>query len=272
MNTELKQKIYDLIESGRSLNSVAKELGIGKTTVHTTYHKLKEGNENRSERSEERNDEQHIPETNINKTSHINSLFNISSSVSSHIISEQNVPVTEVLSGPFVELIDLLPLNFKGIIESKKEEAATKFAWHLACFLSQFHSPVEIITDNFNKFSLMLLINHDPGYDKIKLWRCTSLEQVKNEIQRTPAKIVLIDSLQTLKISPNDWKQLIESNPDKAIIGVSKQVEHIKPELHFVARIVMDTIRNVVIEHQYGEIREFYLDLGVGYFYQKKAQ
>ncbi len=270
MNIDTKQLIYDLVESGRSLGSVAKELGIGKTTVHSIYHKLKVENENRSERSEYTNDEQQLHDDKSDTTSSTNSLFNMFSPISKYTITEQNVPVPEVLTGPFVELMDLLPQNFKGMIESTKEEDATKFAWHLACFLSEFHFPAEIITDNFEKFSLMLLVKHDPGYEKIKLWKCTSIEQVQNEIQRTSSKIILIDNLESLNISYIDWIQLIESNPDKSFICVSNQIQTMRPELHFIARIVMTFTKSVFIEHQYGELRGFYLDLGISSFYQKK--
>ena len=265
MTTELQIKIFNLVTSGRSYGSVAKELGIGKTTVSSNYLKVKNGKVQGSEIKSKAS----IPP--IEQDATISNTNTVDKAKHENLVRDSpamNVPPTVILSGPLVELMELMPPNFKGIIESYSQENATLFAWRFACFLSQHHTPVQIITHDLNR--LKGLLECDPGHDKLILKNCFTSEQVMNEIHRTTAKIIILDNMLSLKLSHIHWYQIIYFNPDKTIIVVKKQGNVLTSGLNFIARIDTNLLKHVKIETKYG-ILDFNMGFMVSNLYTCKS-
>ncbi len=274
MNIEDKKKIYDLIKSGRSFNSVARELGFGKTTIHTNFHTWRLEHENRSDRSDHRND------FNVEKAGNLSKMVangypNIVDIVPPLVVPAKLLtpihPFTQdQFNGPIAELMGLMPPNFKGIIESNDSEDSNKFAWKFGCFLANFYIDVELISEDYQKLKLVKILNTDPGHDKIKLWKCNTIDQIKYQIERSSAGIFILNNFQSLKIGPNEWEEILKFNPNKAIIGVKTIDNNTSANLHFVARIENAGGKRVFLNCKYGVLQDFPLNICLSDYYTFK--
>jgi hypothetical protein len=253
IDPEIKQMIYELVESGLSYNEVALKLNIGKTTVYSNYHDMKKSLNNRSDNEGEVYQNDHS----INHKNGIGT-----PDYTSNDFPSLNRPLNEIkpmrtIEGPLVELKRLLPLNYSGLAIFKSKYDIKNFVWYYSRFEILLNNSVNILTHEnygYDEKKILSLINKETYATSVI---CNHYNHVKNLIEKGDCEIYIIDNLKSLNISESELLELIDLNPNKSIIAITLDENIETNNYDFVARIGFKSSYDINIETKCGYIMPF---------------
>ena len=222
LSRETKIEIYNLVNQGYSYSQVAQHLNIGKTAVHNNYKKM----------------QQESLMQYLNKDEEIGYNFNPINSIEQKpdidILSEKKIePKNNIINTPIVlkkgfdkykgvipELMNLIPEYFKGFVVSQQEDNLIDFASIISSYFNKVNLNVTILTNNLKKYEIKS-IKYD--LNKVNIRGSNNLNHVINTIERTSNEIIIIDNLDSMRISYEEWQEIIKSYPNfSALEGNSK--------------------------------------------------
>lgn len=259
LSRETKIEIFNLVNQGYSYSQVAQHLNIGKTAVHNNYKKMQQESLMQYFKNEDSIKLEINPIIAIDKELDANN----ESKTTPLENTTKETKISDKYTGVIPELMKLLPETFKGFVISEKEDCLIDFAIIISSYFSKTNQDVIILTFDLNRYSIRI-INYESK--KVVIRGSDNINHLINTIERAENEIIIFDNMDKMKITYEEWLDIIKSYPNVSVIALSNSIMENINNVDFIAKINFNKKNETIIETKYGYLKDFYYFSESAYF------